>query len=55
MWAELFLSNRENVLFELETYINSLQAYKDAIAHNDETTLIALLDDGRKRKEEVDG
>ncbi len=55
MWAELFLSNRENVLFELENYIDSLCAYKDAIEKKDEATLIALLDEGRKRKEEVDG
>lgn len=55
MWAELFLSNRENVLFELDSYINSLIAYKEALLDHDEATLIALLDEGRKRKEEVDG
>lgn len=55
MWAELFLSNRENVLQELRYYIESLQAYETAIADKDEKTLIALLDEGRKRKEEVDG
>lgn len=55
MWAELFLSNRENVLEELEFYIDSLQQYKIAIENNDEQSLIQLLDEGRKRKEEVDG
>jgi len=55
MWAELFLSNKENVLFELDSYIKSLEAYRDAISQNDEQTLIALLDEGRKCKEEVDG
>ena len=55
MWAELFLSNKENVLFELDTYISSLQQYKQAIIAGDENTLIALLDEGRRRKEEVDG
>ena len=55
MWAELFMSNKENVLFELDYYIKSLEAYKDAIARDDEDTLIALLDEGRRRKEEVDG
>ena len=44
-----------SVLFELETYIQSLTEYKEAILNNDEEKLIALLDDGRKRKEEVDG
>ena len=55
MWTELFLSNKENVLFELETYIDSLLAYKEALIHEDANTLITLLDEGRKRKEEVDG
>lgn len=55
MWAELFLSNRENVLKELDLYINNLKAYKDAIETNNSSTLIQLLAEGRARKEEVDG
>ena len=55
MWAELFLSNKENILEELAFCINSLTEYKNAIEANDEETLIRILDDGRKRKEEVDG
>jgi prephenate dehydrogenase len=55
MWAELFLNNKHNVLFELDYYIASLQQYRDAIAEEDQTTLIKLLNDGRKRKEQVDG
>jgi len=55
MWAELFLENRENVLQELDYYIASLSAYREAVANQDEQTLIALLDEGKKRKEQVDG
>lgn len=55
MWAELFLSNQENILYELDFLMDSLQAYRDAIAKKDNTQLIALLDEGRKRKEKVDG
>ena len=55
MWAELFLDNRENVLMELDVLINSLTQYRDAISGNDTDTLIALLEDGKRRKEEVDG
>ena len=55
MWTELFLENRENLLFELDTYIGSLMQYRDALANQDEDTLYRLLDDGKKRKEEVDG
>lgn len=55
MWAELFLSNRENVLYELDTYIEGLIKYRHAIADGNEAELISLLDEGRRRKEEVDG
>ena len=55
MWAELFLSNKENILKELSIYIDNLTEYKNAIEANDEETLIRILDEGRKRKEEVDG
>lgn len=55
MWAELFLENKDNVLYELDYYINSLQAYRDAIAAGQEDKLVALLDEGKKRKEQVDG
>lgn len=55
MWAELFLENKGNVLYELDFYIESLKAYRDAIAAEDEEALISLLEEGKKRKEEVDG
>ena len=55
MWAELFLNNQENILRELDFYIGSLQAYREAVATKDMDTLIALLDEGKKRKEQVDG
>ena len=55
MWAELFLENRENVLFELDYYIDSLKQYQQAIREADMETLVQLLDEGKKRKEEVDG
>ena len=55
MWSELFLENRENLLFELNTYIDSLTEYRDALEARDEKTLTALLEAGKQRKEEVDG
>ena len=55
MWAELFLSNRENLLEELDILLNNLAAYKDALRDKNEEALIRLLDEGKKRKEEVDG
>ena len=55
MWAELFLENREYVLKELDTLLYSLTAYRDAVAAGNEEALIALLDEGKRKKEAVDG
>lgn len=55
MWAELFLENRNNVISELDYLIGSLTAYRQALEECNMDTLIKLLDEGRKRKEEVDG
>lgn len=55
MWAELFLENRENLLFELDTYLNSLTAYRKALAEEDLPMLVQLLEEGKTRKEQVDG
>ncbi len=55
MWAELCMENRENMLLELDTYIESLEAYRKALQQRDMAELVALLDEGKKRKEEVDG
>lgn len=55
MWSELFLENRDNLLFELNTYLDSLTAYRDALEARDGERLTALLEAGKKAKEEVDG
>ena len=55
MWAELFLENREFVLSELDTLLASLTAYRDAVADGDREHLKALLEEGKRRKEAVDG
>ena len=55
MWAELCMENRDNMLFELDQYIASLQQYRDALANNDLDGLTALLEEGKRCKEEVDG
>ena len=55
MWAVLCMENRDNMLNELDLYIASLQAYRDALADEDLDTLTALLEEGKRCKEEVDG
>ena len=55
MWADLFIENRECLLNELDSLIGSLQEYRVALENKDMAALEQLLDDGRRRKEEVDG
>ena len=55
MWAELFLENKDYLLRELDLIIESLNQYKAAMEEDDLERLTALLDEGRRRKEEVDG
>jgi prephenate dehydrogenase len=55
MWAELFLDNREHILKELDVLIHNLTQYRNAISHEERDTLISLLEEGKRRKEEVDG
>ena len=55
MWSELFIENKEALIFEIETIIKSLSEYKNAIKNDNITTLTSLLKDGRIAKEEIDG
>ena len=55
MWAELFLENKDNLLNELDMLIESLQEYQAAMRADDMPRLTRLLQDGKEKKEEVDG
>ena len=55
MWAELFLENGDCLIRELDWLIGHLAEYRDAIAAGDCARLTQLLEDGKRRKEEIDG
>ena len=55
MWAELFLDNRDNLLRELDILAENLDAYRKALREGDRETLTRLLQEGKERKEAVDG
>ncbi len=55
MWAELFMENRDFLLGELDVFLSAMEQYRAALESGDEETLRALLTEGRRRKEEVDG
>ena len=51
MWSSLFLCNKEALLNELNSIMNSLGEYKSAIERDDIETLREILKEGRERKE----
>ena len=55
MWAELCMENSDHMLKELDILITSLKQYQKALQENDLPTLTQLLEDGKQRKELVDG
>ena len=55
MWAELFLENRDYLLKEIDSFLGSMQEYRDALEAEDRDELVRLLDEGRRKKAEVDG
>ena len=55
MWTELFFDNKENIVKELDCFIDEITKYKDALIEDDRDKMVELLRDGRICKEEVDG
>lgn len=55
MWSELFLENKENLIREIDTLVDHLKEYRDAMADDDREKLTALLAEGSELKKEIDG
>ncbi len=55
MWTELFMENSDNLIKEIDIFINELTKYRHAIESMDKEALYKLLEDGKNIKEEVDG
>lgn len=54
MWTELFMDNKENLIYELDNIILELSKYSEAMKNDDSDTLCALLKEGREAKERAD-
>ena len=54
MWTELFLENKDNLIFELDYLIEELKKYSDAMKNDDAVELKKLLKEGREAKERAD-
>ena len=51
LWTQLFLANKENLLYEIDILIRNLQDYKDAVACMDGSRLSGIIKTGRILKE----
>ncbi len=54
MWSELFMDNRENLLSEIDTLIDNLNEYREALGKKDIDKLMSLLEQGNERKEMIE-
>jgi prephenate dehydrogenase len=54
LWTELFIENRHNLIYELRGFIYELNRYLDVLEHGDAEGLCRLLEEGRKRKIEIE-
>lgn len=53
MWTELFMMNKDNLVYEIDTIINHLSEYKTALENGDNKNLHTLLKNGKELKEAV--
>lgn len=52
MWTDLFMQNRENLIYELTTLIENLNKYNDALKNADSEEMLRLIAEGRQLKED---
>lgn len=53
LWSQLFFSNRENLIYEVDGLIHRLKGYSEALKNQDEGELYRLLHQGRIRRLEL--
>jgi prephenate dehydrogenase len=52
MWTDLFMQNRDNLIFELDTLIENLNKYRSALESHNSDEMLTLIAEGRKLKED---
>lgn len=52
MWTDLFMQNRENLMYELDMLIKNLNQYSEALKNADSDKMLKLIAEGRQLKEE---
>ena len=52
MWTDLFMQNREHLVYELDILIKNLNEYSEALRNSDSDKMLQLIAEGRQLKEE---
>ena len=50
MWVPIFMQNRDNLLRVMDTYIEKMQAFRDAVEEFDEDKVRGLIDEANRIK-----
>ena len=53
MWSELFISNKEPLIKEIDDLVDNLEKFKTAIGKEDSETLVDMMSRANKIKEEI--
>ena len=53
MWSELFISNKEPLIKEIDDLVDNLEKFKAAIGKEDSETLVDMMSRANKIKEEI--
>ncbi len=51
MWTDLFMQNKEHLIYELELLIENLNKYNEALKKSDSDEMLRLIAEGRQLKE----
>lgn len=54
MWTELILDNKEQVLPELQSFIDRLTTFQNALSTNDEAKIKEIFENGNAQKERIE-
>ena len=50
MWVPIFMQNRDNLLRVMDTYIEKMQAFREAVEEFDEDKVRGLIDEANRIK-----
>jgi len=53
VWADIFLSNRKNILKDLERYLKVLKQFEKSLKHFDKNSVVKLIDKANYREKQI--